>query len=76
MNQLKTKIIKQIQILQKVGGGSQMYGGPMNVVRSGPGNISSGANSMSNFSQGSTGLPGPLAYLEKTASNIGKRKTR
>lgn len=31
-----------------------------------------GGGGMSNFGQGPNVLPGPLAFLEKTTSNIGK----
>lgn len=64
---------------KKVGGGPQMFlqqgGMPMNPVRS---NIGGGGGGMpmSNFGQGPNVLPGPLAFLEKTTSNIGKKSRK
>lgn len=65
----------------KVGGNPQMFmqqgGMQMNAVRPNMGGMGGGMNTggggmpMGNFGQGPNVLPGPLAYLEKTTSNIG-----
>lgn len=63
--------------ISKVGGGPQMFmqqGGPMNVVR---GPVPAGMQ-MGNFGPAPNQIPlaGPLAYLEKTTSNIGNMKKK
>lgn len=77
MNVCDKKIIK-------VSGGPQMFmqqgSIPMNAVRPSMGGGSGGGGAgsgmpMGNFvGQGPNVLPGPLAFLEKTTSNIGKNK--
>lgn len=56
----------------------QQGGIPMNAVRPNMGGVNSGGGMpMGNFvGQGPNVLPGPLAFLEKTTSNIGKRKRK
>lgn len=56
----------------------QQGGVPMNPVRAnvGGGGGGGGGMPMSNFGQGSNVLPGPLAFLEKTTSNIGKKSRK
>lgn len=63
--------------ISKVGGAPQMFmqqGGPMNVVR---GPVPAGMQ-MGNFGPAPNQIPlaGPLAYLEKTTSNIGNIKKK
>lgn len=66
-----------IKIKLKVGGAPQMFmqqgGVPMNAVRT---NVGGGGMPMSNFGQAPNVLPGPLAFLEKTTSNIGKKSRK
>lgn len=51
----------------------QQGGVPMNPVR---GNVGGSGMPMGNFGQGPNVLPGPLAFLEKTTSNIGKKSKK
>lgn len=55
----------------------QQGGVPMSPVRPNMGGGGGGGGMpMANFGQGPNVLPGPLAFLEKTTSNIGKKSRK